>query len=129
MVNVDGVIYGNSRCDISGSDINRKWYKTVNQYFYPVVSAIQKMITNLISEGYEIEYFIDLHGHTRKLGSFIYACKTLDDVETRMFSWIMSKICNQFSFESCKFGINNFRKDTARGYMLNFMPNKKSMTL
>jgi cytosolic carboxypeptidase protein 2/3 len=25
MVNVDGVIYGNFRCDVSGVDLNRRW--------------------------------------------------------------------------------------------------------
>jgi len=30
MANIDGVIYGNSRCDISGSDCNRKWTKNSN---------------------------------------------------------------------------------------------------
>jgi murein tripeptide amidase MpaA len=25
MVNVDGVIYGNFRCDITGFDLNRRW--------------------------------------------------------------------------------------------------------
>lgn len=25
MINVDGVIYGNSRCDLSGDDLNRQW--------------------------------------------------------------------------------------------------------
>lgn len=25
MVNVDGVIYGNFRCDVTGVDLNRRW--------------------------------------------------------------------------------------------------------
>ncbi len=48
MVNIDGVIYGNSRCDISGSDCNRKWTKNSNQVLYPTVSAIRKLVTELI---------------------------------------------------------------------------------
>lgn len=27
MVNVDGVIHGNSRCNLAGLDLNRQWYK------------------------------------------------------------------------------------------------------
>ena len=38
MVNVDGVIYGNSRCDISGTDVNRKWTRNPNKFLYPVLS-------------------------------------------------------------------------------------------
>jgi len=48
MVNIDGVIYGNSRCDIVGSDINRKWNRSLNKTLYPIIFAIQKMINNLI---------------------------------------------------------------------------------
>ena len=25
MINVDGVIYGNFRCDVTGVDLNRRW--------------------------------------------------------------------------------------------------------
>lgn len=48
MVNIDGVIYGNSRCDIAGSDVNRKWTKNPNQFLYPIINAIKKMVSNLI---------------------------------------------------------------------------------
>ena len=78
MVNIDGVIYGNSRCDISGADCNRKWTKHSNSALYPIVTAIRKLAADLIYEGYEIEYFLDLHGHSRRLGSFMYCCRTLD---------------------------------------------------
>lgn len=129
MANIDGVIYGNSRCDIPGSDANRKWTRGSNQFLYPVISALKKLVGNLIFEGHEVEYFIDLHGHSRKLGSFIYACKSYDEVETRMFSWIMAKVNPKFSYEHCRFGISNFRRETARGYMMNIANNRKAMTL
>jgi hypothetical protein len=80
MFNVDGVIYGNSRCDISGSDVNRKWTKNPNSFLYPVTSSAKKLYQQLINEGYDIDYFIDLHGHSKKLGTFVYSCKLGDDV-------------------------------------------------
>ena len=49
MFNVDGVIYGNSRCDISGSDINRKWTKSPNSFLYPVTSSAKKLYHQLIT--------------------------------------------------------------------------------
>lgn len=98
MVNVDGVIYGNSRCDISGADGNRKWTRNPNSSLYPVIAAIKKLVGNLIFDGYEIEYFLDLHGHSRKLGSFVYGCKGPDEVESRMLAFIMSKISKHFVF-------------------------------
>ena len=80
MVNIDGVIYGNSRCDISGSDCNRKWTRHSNSHLHPVVTAIRKIANEFLHEGYEIEYFLDLHGHSRKLGAFMYCCKGVDDI-------------------------------------------------
>ncbi len=80
MVNVDGVVYGNARCDITGNDINRKWTRNPNKYIYPIVSGVKNIFSRLIQDEYEIDYFIDLHGHSRKLNSFVYGCKTLDDL-------------------------------------------------
>lgn len=48
MTNIDGVIYGNSRCDISGSDCNRKWTKNSNQTLYPIVAAVRKLVAELV---------------------------------------------------------------------------------
>ena len=47
MVNIDGVIYGNSRCDISGTDVNRKWTRNPHKMMYPVVSAIRNLFNRL----------------------------------------------------------------------------------
>lgn len=43
MLNVDGVVYGNSRCDITGTDINRKWTRAPNHFLYPILSSIRKL--------------------------------------------------------------------------------------
>jgi hypothetical protein len=50
MVNVDGVIYGNSRCDITGNDINRKWTRNPNKYIYPIVSGVKNIFNRLVQE-------------------------------------------------------------------------------
>jgi hypothetical protein len=34
MINIDGVIYGNFRCDVSGVDLNRQW-KEPSRYLHP----------------------------------------------------------------------------------------------
>ena len=78
MINIDGVIYGSSRCDLSGSDINRRWTRNPNNFLYPILYNVKGMFTRLVSEGYDIDYFFDLHGHSKKMGSFIYGCKNFD---------------------------------------------------
>lgn len=46
MVNVDGVIYGNFRCDISGFDLNRQW-RLPNRILHPQIWALKNSIHNL----------------------------------------------------------------------------------
>ena len=40
MINVDGVIYGNIRCDVGGIDLNRNW-KYPAKNLHPQVWAIR----------------------------------------------------------------------------------------
>lgn len=43
MINVDGVVYGNYRCSLSGIDLNRSW-KTPNEILFPEVFAIKRLV-------------------------------------------------------------------------------------
>jgi len=43
MVNVDGVIYGNFRCDVTGVDLNRRW-RDPSKIFHPQIYEIKKKI-------------------------------------------------------------------------------------
>lgn len=65
MMNPDGVIYGNSRCDISGADINRQW-SFPSKSLYPTVEAYKAMMYRLVSSGHDIECFFDVHGHSKQ---------------------------------------------------------------
>jgi len=40
MINVDGVISGNFRCDLSGMDLNRNW-KTPSSLLHPQIFSIK----------------------------------------------------------------------------------------
>jgi murein tripeptide amidase MpaA len=40
MVNVDGVIYGNFRCDIGGFDLNRNW-RNPDKNLHPQIFSIK----------------------------------------------------------------------------------------
>jgi murein tripeptide amidase MpaA len=51
MINPDGVIYGNSRCDISGSDINRQW-GDANKFLYPIINKTKNIFYQMVEEGY-----------------------------------------------------------------------------
>lgn len=69
MINVDGVIYGNFRTNIVGSDLNRQWIEP-NKWQHPEIYNLKKFVSGLKN----IEFVLDFHGHSRKLNSFIYAC-------------------------------------------------------
>jgi murein tripeptide amidase MpaA len=43
MINVDGVIYGNFRCDITGMDLNRRW-QDPSRIFHPQIFEIKNKI-------------------------------------------------------------------------------------
>ena len=73
MVNVDGVIYGNFRCDITGVDLNRRW-KNPSSLLNSQIFSIKKAIKDA-SKSYNIVCCYDLHGHSKDYNIFCYSCK------------------------------------------------------
>ncbi|ORY81078.1 Zn-dependent exopeptidase [Neocallimastix californiae] len=84
MLNPDGVITGNSRCSLTGYDLNRCWRlskKKLLKYspeIYHAIEMIQKTVVNN-----DIEMFVDMHGHSRKFGTFLYGCNNDDNDKNR----------------------------------------------
>jgi cytosolic carboxypeptidase protein 2/3 len=72
MVNVDGVIYGNFRCDLAGYDLNRTW-KNPLQSVHPQIFGIKAELEKL-SDKNGILLCLDLHTHSKELGAFAYCC-------------------------------------------------------
>jgi len=68
MVNIDGVIHGNSRAELIGLDPNRAWRrprKTVNPVVYHLMKEIMSYKSN-------VSLVLDLHSHSKKTGCFFY---------------------------------------------------------
>jgi murein tripeptide amidase MpaA len=72
MMNPDGVIHGNYRCCLSGSDLNRKWKKQ-SKKLHPTVFHTKEMIKRFKKER-DVILVIDLHGHSRNKSAFFYGC-------------------------------------------------------
>ncbi len=70
MLNPDGVIYGNFRTNLGGFDLNRQWLQP-DKILHPQVFYAKKLILSQPS----IKMILDLHGHSKKFNSFIYANK------------------------------------------------------
>ncbi|KAJ3113758.1 Cytosolic carboxypeptidase 2 [Phlyctochytrium bullatum] len=75
MLNPDGVIIGNYRCNVRGFDLNRHWRRDPewSEQNTPEVKAIKSMMIRT-GAAREIALYCDLHGHNRKHGIFIYGC-------------------------------------------------------
>lgn len=88
MLNIDGVIHGNSRAQLNGGDPNRKWLNP-HKIRNPVVYSLKKYIEK---DANKIEMFLDLHSHSRKLGTFFYGNNFRDNkFITRKFPWMVCK--------------------------------------
>lgn len=70
MINVDGVIVGNSKNGVSGADFNRIWEQPIKEQ-HPEVFLIKEYFKNNVKE--ELFFFFDLHGTTDKYGFFLYS--------------------------------------------------------
>lgn len=88
MLNVDGVIYGNFRCDLGGVDLNRQWNEP-SHYLHPQIFEIRQYLQE-ISQKHETEIYLDLHGHSKKMNTFCYSCKD-DPYSCRVLPLILAK--------------------------------------
>jgi len=117
ILNPDGVINGNYRCSLSGEDLNRRW-KVPSRTLHPVNFAVKKLIRSFMKER-EILMYLDLHGHSRRKNIFMYGNNIKERPHaSRVFPYIMSKLCDYFSFEQSRFSMNRSKEGTARIAML-----------
>lgn len=137
MVNVDGVIIGNYRASCAGIDLNRKYDKP-DFRFHPIVWSI-KNLTETLNEQSEASYepnaakqerikeilqednvmaFIDMHGHSRKKGVFMYGPQVPMHSEKylrmRVIPRLLSEETDMFRYYSCRFTHEKSKAKTAR---------------
>ena len=126
MLNPDGVIHGNYRCSLSGCDLNRRW-KTPSSLLHPTIFHTKRLCHNLVRDfskaslrnpntvSRELVLYCDLHGHSRRKNVFMYGNSNADSPdETKLFPFIMSKLCPFFSFNYSRFAVQRHKENTAR---------------
>ena len=74
MINIDGVILGNSRTSISGCDLNRRW-KQPNYFLHPEIYYCKDLIKNFYDK-IKINCIVDFHGHFGAFNSFFLFSKS-----------------------------------------------------
>jgi murein tripeptide amidase MpaA len=62
MLNPDGVIVGNNRCNLNGFDLNRQWKLEKNIDKVPELVLVKEMISRTV-QARQIALFLDFHGH------------------------------------------------------------------
>jgi len=113
MLNIDGVVVGNHRCNLSGVDLNRQWHDPSKKN-HPTIFHT-KALMKKIKEERELFVYCDIHGHNRKKNIFFYGCPVLDGSKKEMvFPIIMNKNCDVFSLKDCSWAIPKDRENCAR---------------
>lgn len=118
MLNPDGVINGNYRCSLAGCDLNRRW-KAPSKFLHSNIYYTKQLIINFAKER-ELAVFCDFHGHSRNKNIFMYGCNVPESPEdTRLFPFVLSRICPFFVYSYSRFGNQKSKEATARVAMFN----------
>ncbi len=111
MLNPEGVVMGNNRCSLAGCDLNRCWGNP-SRVLQPTVHQFKKMLGEIgTGKGQQITVFCDLHGHSQKLNSFLFACPTPATssmsswTRVRLFPRIFAKRCHILNYQQCRFKV------------------------
>lgn len=112
MLNPDGVIVGNYRCNLSLVDLNRQWIDP-NKKLHPTIFHAKQMIKRMKEER-EFVLYCDFHGHSRKKNCFMYGCSKDNSKKEQIFPAIIKSNLNTFSFKDCCFLIQKDREGASR---------------
>lgn len=111
MLNPDGVVCGNYRSSFSGVDLNRRWIDP-DPLLHPSVFALKQIMISIAKiQRREILVFCDLHGHSKKLNSFMYGCNTAANggfcswTKVRLLPKIMMNESKYFNYNDCRFKV------------------------
>jgi len=126
MVNVDGVIHGNSRCTLVGADPNRCW-QNPNPVIHPEVHALRRYLSRTHQRS-GVELFIDLHGHSQRTSAFFYGCRP-EHVRSALFPKLASLATRDVDFEGCRWRFGSSHKLTARAVAFEHCGISNSYTL
>lgn len=138
MVNVDGVVHGNSRCNLAGVDPNRVWADP-NPIIHPEVCAIKGHL-QCLAEGVPsaagagrpssgLELFLDLHGHSVEFGCFFYGSCSTSQISAALFPKLCALASRDVSFERCHWRCPKGHRGTARYVVHKQLGVKDSFTM
>jgi hypothetical protein len=131
MLNPDGVVCGNYRCDLTGADMNRK-FDNPDPTTSPIVYNFKKMVKEFIQER-PVQLYCDFHGHSKQRNIFMYGCIDRTDharnIEIQVFPKLCSQISSNFSFNDCSFNLDDLKLNTGRVNVFTEMSIMNSFTM
>jgi murein tripeptide amidase MpaA len=110
MLNSEGVLCGNFRCGLTGTDLNRCW-DNPDRYIHPQVYYLKQLLKKMTEESKSVLVFCDLHEHSQKLNSFMYGCNRIANGSFCTWTkvWLLPRILAKnsplFSYTDCKFAV------------------------
>lgn len=141
MLNIDGCVFGNNRCNLSGVDLNRQWGRP-DMHLHPTIFHLKKTIRQLMSGAQaglngEVLLYVDFHGHSRKKNIFLYGVEPKNAPHTasplvRLLPKTLSASelgRHMFSYEDCIFHVQKGRDATARAVVARELGVKASFTM
>ncbi len=108
MINPDGVIAGNFRCDSQGKNLNR-FYTNPSPDGEPEIFTIKTFLVEMIT-AHKINFCLDLHAHVNKQGVFMYGNSTGDlkeQLQVCLFPKLLEYNCKYFDYDACNFSEKN----------------------
>ena len=141
MLNPDGVIHGNYRCSLAGTDLNRR-FADDNPALYPTISALKDRV-KAIQKNRVVLLYLDLHGHSKLKNSFLYGCDitlqpskafkaatsnmredeiVLQRIHSRIYPHILCSLSSSsrngyFSYSDCSFKLHQSKMGTGRAIL------------
>ena len=117
MLNPDGVILGNYRCNYNGLDLNRMWIES-NVEIYPCNFYVNEIINKILKNN-EIFFFCDFHGHSNKQNYFLYSCGENNNENDLALIHLFNRDSIYFDKKACYNKISPQKMKTARAVMKN----------
>ena len=117
MLNPDGVIIGNYRWSLTGSDLNRQW-KNPSARLHPEIYALKEMFLKTL-KWRRVFWYVDCHGHSRKKNAFMYGWSNKNAAgyqkyKEKVIPFMFEYNNESFSFKDCNFTVQKAREGTGR---------------
>eukprot|EP00930_Biecheleria_cincta_P031414 TRINITY_DN21807_c0_g2_i1.p1 TRINITY_DN21807_c0_g2~~TRINITY_DN21807_c0_g2_i1.p1 ORF type:complete len:1414 (+),score=214.08 TRINITY_DN21807_c0_g2_i1:138-4379(+) len=118
MLNPDGVISGNYRCGLCGTDLNRQW-RQPDELLHCSVHSLKKLVSRTKRSSSNLCLYLDVHGHSRKCGIFAYACGQFNEDDhrrftVRMYPKLLSLLIPEFNLFQCRWSVGKGKRGTGR---------------